>query len=170
MLSDKLLKAMNEQMKAEFYSAHLYLSMAAYCADEDLDGFENFFIAQGEEERFHAMKFYNFINETGGRAVVYGLEDPQADFKSIEDLFATSLDHEKKVTALISAIMDIAQDERNYAAISFLNWFVDEQVEEEDMFSTLLGKVKRFGSGDALYQLDKELAQRVFSPPPAEGE
>jgi len=66
--------------------------------------------------------------------------------------------------------MDIAQDERNYAAISFLNWFVDEQVEEEDMFSTLLGKVKRFGSGDALYQLDKELAQRVFSPPVAEGE
>jgi len=169
-LSDKLLKAMNEQMKAEFYSAHLYLSMAAYCADEDLEGFENFFIAQGEEERFHAMKFYNFINETGGRAVVYGFEDPPADFKSIEDLFATSLDHEKKVTALISAIMDIAQDERNYAAISFLNWFVDEQVEEEDMFSTLLGKVKRFGSGDALYQLDKELAQRVFSPPVAEGE
>lgn len=166
MVSEKLFKALNEQMNFEFDSANIYLAMAAYCASIDLDGFENFFVVQTEEERFHAMKFYNYINEVDGRAIISGYGDPKNEFKSLLDALETALGHEKIVTERIYKLMDIAQEEREYATISVLKWFIDEQVEEMNMFKKLIQKVKMIGDNtNGLMNLDKELAQRTFTPP-----
>jgi ferritin len=169
MLSEKLLKEFNLQIKHEFFSANYYLAMAAYCKDLDLDGFANFFIVQAEEERFHAMKFFNFINELNGRVLITSYDEPKNDFQSLEDVFASALGHEQFVTKRINLLMDIALKEKNYASVSFLNWFIDEQVEEEATMTTILNKIKRIGeTGHGIYMLDSQLAQRVFTPPPAE--
>jgi len=166
MFSEKLLSEFNVQVKHEFYSANFYIAMAAYCKELELDGFANFFIVQAEEERFHAMKFFNFINEIGGRVKITAYDEPQNDFASLEEVFATALKHEQFVTDRINFLMEIAINDKNYACQSFLNWFVDEQVEELSMFTTLLNKLKRIGeNGHAIYMLDAELAARVFTPP-----
>ncbi|OWZ84424.1 ferritin [Natranaerobius trueperi] len=166
MIPEKLLDKLNEQIKHEFYSAHYYLAMAAYCKSEDLDGFANFFMVQAEEERFHAMKFFNFIDEHGETPVITGFEDPKNDFSSLQEVFELSLKHEQHVTKLIHNLMDIAQEERHHASISFLQWFVDEQVEEESSMDNILSKVKRVGNdGSGILMLDQELAQRTFTPP-----
>ncbi len=166
MLSEKLLAKMNEQITHEFYSAHYYLAMAAYFKKEDLDGFANFFTVQAEEERFHAMKFFHYINEHGEEAVITGFKDPKRDFKSVEEIFGLALEHEKLVSGLINDLMNIAQEEKDYPSIGFLQWFVDEQVEEEASMSRLLSLVKRVGEqGHGILMLDKELAGRTFTPP-----
>ncbi|SET70184.1 ferritin [Natronincola peptidivorans] len=169
MMSEKLLKEFNDQLKYEFASANIYLAMAGYCKDQDLDGFANFFIVQAEEERFHAMKFFNFINELGERVEIQGYEDPKNEYASLEEAFTASLNHEKFVTGRINELMDIAVADKNYACINFLNWFIDEQVEEEAMFTSLINKIKRIGENShAIYMLDSELAQRTFTPPAGE--
>lgn len=166
MLSERITSEFNEQIKHEFFSANFYLAMAAYCKDQDLDGFANFFIVQAEEERFHAMKFFNFVNELGGRVRISAYDEPRNDFSSLEEVFTSALDHEKFVTERINLLMDLAINEKNYACQSFLNWFVDEQVEELSMFSTLVNKLKRIGENShAIYMLDTELAARTFTPP-----
>ncbi|MCC5911144.1 MAG: ferritin [Clostridiaceae bacterium] len=169
MMSEKLLKEFNDQLRYEFESANYYLAMAGYCKDQDLEGFANFFLVQAEEERFHAMKFFNFIDETGGRIEISGFGDPQNDFSSLEDVFTAALKHERFVTSRINEMMDIAVQEKNYACVSFLNWFIDEQVEEEATMTGLINKLKRIGENNhAIYMLDNELAQRTFTPPAGE--
>ncbi|SCY64634.1 ferritin [Alkaliphilus peptidifermentans] len=166
MLSENLIRKLNEQVKHEFYSSNYYLAMASYCKELDLDGFANFFIVQAEEERFHAMKLFNFINEIGGRAIISGLDEPQNSFSSLEEVFHSSLKHEEFVTELINQLMDLAITEKNYATVSFLNWFVDEQVEEMAMMNSLLKRVRRIiGNDSAIYMMDDELAKRIFTPP-----
>lgn len=168
MLSEKLLNELNDQHKYEFASANYYLAMAAYCLDEDLDGFANFFKVQADEENFHAMKFFNFINDAGGRIIIQGFDNPKNDFNSLEEVFTAALNHEKFVTKRINDIMEIAIQEKNYACVSFLNWFIDEQVEEEATMTTLLNKIKRVGEKNpAIFMLDAELAKRTFTPPVA---
>ncbi|WP_332650119.1 ferritin [Lysinibacillus sp. 54212] len=166
MLSEKLHKALNEQMNYEFYSAHAYLAMAAYCTDESYDGFANFFLVQAEEERFHAMKFYNFLSDLGYRTTIDGFHSPENDFSSLLDAFEKALQHEKEVTRRIYNLADIALDEREHATMAFLKWFIDEQVEEESTFDTLIAKIKRIeNDSNAIFMLDAELAQRTFTPP-----
>lgn len=169
MLSEKLVKALNEQIGHEFGAANLYLSMAAYCAAEGYPGCSNFFLVQAEEERFHAMKFFHYVDELGARAVISGLPEPQQDFGTIQGAFEAALEHEKRVTGLINSLMDLAEAEKHRPTISFLHWFIDEQVEEEASFNEILDKFKMIGtSGPALYHLDKELGTRVFVPPTPE--
>lgn len=166
MISERLLKELNKQINFEFYSAHIYLAMAAYCAAEDFDGFANFFTVQAEEEKFHAMKFYNYVNEMNGRVVLEGMPDPQNDYKSLLDAFKVSYAHEKIVTSKIYNLTDIATEEREHATISLLKWFIDEQVEEENNFSGIIKKLERIKDDPAsLYMLDTQLAARVFVPP-----
>ncbi len=168
MLSENLVAELNTQIKYEFYSAQLYIAMAAYCDSENLEGFSNFFKVQAEEERFHAMKFYNFLNQMNCRVIIHGLDEPQNNFSSILDIFEKSAEHEKFVTKRIYTLMDIASDEREHATISLLKWFIDEQVEEENTFGSIIQKLKRIGNDSAsLYMLDNELALRVFTPPVA---
>ncbi len=166
MLSKKLLDAINEQIQYEFYSSHLYLAMASYCYSIDFDGFANFFMVQAEEEKFHAMKFFNFVNEMDEKVVLQGIDTPPCDYADITDVYTTTLEHEKMVTSRIYKLMDIAIEEREHATISFLKWFIDEQVEEEATVKGILQKLKR-ANGDVsiMYAIDTEMSNRVFTPP-----
>lgn len=169
MLSKKLLDAINDQLTFELYSSHIYLSMAAYCADEDLDGFANFFKAQAEEEKFHGMKFFDFVVERNERVVLKGFDNPPVEFDSVLDVFKKAYEHEKLVTKRIYNLMDIALEEKEHATISFLKWFIDEQVEEESTFNGLIKKLERIGNDPTgLLNLDAELATRTFTPPATE--
>jgi len=166
MLSDNLLQALNDQMNYEFYSSQTYLSMASYCAAESFDGFANFFEVQAEEEKFHAMKIYRFINTLGKRAIVAGMKDPVTDFDSIRDAFEKGYEHEKEVTRRIYNLSDIAFNEREHATINFLKWFIDEQVEEESLFDNIVHKLRLIEKdSNAIFMLDAEFAKRTFTPP-----
>ena len=166
MLSEKLHAALNAQMNYEFYSAHVYLAMAAYCTDESYDGFANFFLVQAEEERFHAMKFYNYLSDMGYRVTIEGFSNPGNDFASVLDAFERALLHEKEVTRRIYELSDIALEEREHATMAFLKWFIDEQVEEEATFNTLIAKISRIkNDSNGMFMLDAELANRTFTPP-----
>lgn len=166
MISEKLFSALNDQVNYEYYSAHIYLAMQAYCAAEDLPGFENFFKVQIEEERFHASKFFNYIIDMDGKVVIKGMDNPRNEFGSMIDVFKATLSHEKFVTERIYNLMDIATNEKEHATTSFLKWFIDEQTEEEKTVSTILKRLERIDNDSAaLYMLDNELSQRVFTPP-----
>lgn len=169
MISKKLQNVINEQINKEFYSEYLYLSMAAYLEDKGLSGLANFMIVQAEEERFHAMKFFDYVNERGGRVILEEIKKPKIEFNSALDVFQKSLDHEEFVTKSINELMDVAIEENDHAAKSFLNWYVDEQVEEEDTFGDLVNRLTLIGGeGNGLINLDKELSTRTFTPPTKE--
>lgn len=166
MVSKKIQDAFNEQINKELYSEYLYLSMASYFSSEGLDGFENFFLVQVEEERFHAMKMYRFLSERGGRVHLKAIATPKTEFNSPLEVFELAYKHEQFVTKLINDLMDIAIEEKDHATKSFLNWFVDEQVEEEASMETILNKLKLIdGKGHGMLMLDKDLATKVFNPP-----
>ncbi len=166
MISKKLEEAINYQINRELYSEYYYLSMASYFNSVGLSGFENFFLIQVEEERFHAMKLYRFLNEKGGRVNLQAIEAPKTEFNSALEVFELAYDHEKLVSKLINDLMDLAIKENDHAAKNHLNWFVEEQVEEEASMETTLSKLKLIGGeGHGLLMLDNELAQRVFTPP-----
>ncbi|MBT5016585.1 ferritin [Candidatus Peregrinibacteria bacterium] len=162
--------ALNKQINAEIYSAYLYLAMGAYFDGLGLDGFASWMKVQYEEEMFHAMKFYGFVYERGGTVTMEAIEKPGADFKSVLHVFEETLEHEKHVTSLINGLYDLAVKEKDYAFQSLLNWFIDEQVEEEDSAQKIIDKIKLAGEkGPGVYMLDQELGTRVFTPP-AKGE
>ncbi|RKL66063.1 ferritin [Salipaludibacillus neizhouensis] len=164
MISKDLVKGLNDQMNYEFYSAHVYLATAAYCSNESFDGFASFFLTQAEEERFHAMKFYHFINDMGEKAEVASLPTPNNTFSSILETFEKSLEHEKEVTKQIYKLSDLALDQREHATMTFLNWFVEEQVEEEATFDNLIQKLKRINDdSNAFFMLEDELGKRKFT-------
>ena len=169
MLNKKLEDAINEQITAELYSAYLYLSMAAYFSAMNLSGFENWMKVQTQEELFHGMKFYTYVNEKGGRVVMEAIEKPDIDWANPASVFEHIYKHEQKVTALINSLMDLAIQENDHATNIFLQWFVTEQVEEEASASDILEKLKMIGNNsNALLMLDKELGARVFTAPPTE--
>jgi len=166
MISKKLEDAINYQINRELFSEYYYLSMASYFSSIGLSGFENFFLIQVEEERFHAMKMYKFLNEKGGKVTLQAIEEPTTEFKSPLEVFELAYTHEKLVSKLINELMDLAIKENDHAAKNHLNWFVDEQVEEEDSMDTIVNKLKLIdGEGYGLLMLDKELGQRTFTPP-----
>ncbi len=168
MISKKMEKALNGQLNAELYSAYLYLSMAAYFESADLAGFANWMRVQVQEERFHAMKFYDYIIERGGRVTLGPIEAPPSDWDSPLAVFEATLTHEQKVTGLINDLMDLAREEKDNASEIFLQWFVNEQVEEEDNAGKVLGQLKLIkDSPQALFMMDREMGQRVFTPPAA---
>ncbi len=166
MLSDNLLKNLNDQVNFEFYSSYTYLAMAAYAESVDLSGIANFFRVQAQEELFHAMKLYEYIFQKNGVVELDKIDKPEGKYESIIDVFETGYKHEQLVTSRIYKLADIASEEKEHATISLLRWFIDEQVEEENTFNTLLKKIKRAEDNPAaLYMLDEELATRVFTPP-----
>jgi ferritin len=161
MLSKTLQDAMNEQIKNELYSAYLYLSMSAYCEAANLPGFAHWMRMQAQEEEAHAMKFYQFIHDRGGRVVLQAIDQPPVEFPSPLAVFEQTLEHEQKVTAMIHDLYTLAVEEKDYASQAFLQWFVTEQVEEEDSASQILETLKMIGDkGHALLMLDRELGSR----------
>ncbi len=166
MINSKMENAFNDQIAAEFYSAHLYLSMASYLESIDLSGFANWMRVQYQEEVAHGMKIFEYIIERDGRALVKPFDGPPSEWKSPLDVFESSYKHEQKVTGLINNLMEIAQSEKDHAAQIFLQWFVNEQVEEEASAKTIIQQLKLLGDSKAgLFQIDRELGQRVFTPP-----
>jgi ferritin len=160
-LSKKLEAALNEQIKEEMASAYIYLSMAAYFESANLEGFAHWMKAQSNEELEHAMKFYEYINDRGGRVVFQALEQPPTDFEGPVDAFEQTLAHEQYITGRIHKLYDQAAEENDYASQGILQWFVDEQVEEEKTASAILETLKMIGDkGQALFMMDRQLAAR----------
>jgi len=171
MINEKMTQALNEQINAELYSAYLYLSMAAYFESVNLPGFANWMRAQTQEESMHAIKIYDFVNERGGRVILEAIEQPPVEWKTPLAVFEAACKHEQKVTGLINELVNLAIEEKDHATNAFLQWFINEQVEEEKNAGDIVGRLKLIeGSPQALYMVDKEMAQRVFVlPQPAEG-
>ncbi|MCI9171745.1 ferritin [uncultured Duncaniella sp.] len=168
MMNPKIQDAINEQINAEMYSAYLYLSMAQYFEAEGLAGFANWFKIQFQEEQAHATIFMNYINQRGGRVLLKAIEAVPTEWESPMAAFVNTLEHEKKVTALINNLYTMALEEQDYATRDRLTWFVNEQVEEEDNCRTLIDKLRMIGdNGMGLYMLNTELAARNYTAPSA---
>ena len=166
MISRNLQAALNEQINAEFYSAYLYLSMSAYFDTINYGGFANWMRVQFQEEQFHAMKMFDYITERGGKVVLAAIDAPPVRWDGPVAVFQVTLEHERMVTKRINDLVYLARDERDNAVEVFLQWFVSEQVEEEDTAETILGQLKiAESSPHALLMLDREMAARVFNPP-----
>lgn len=161
MLSKKMLEALNKQLNAEYASGYLYLSMAAYFEAATLKGFANWMRLQAKEEEEHAMKFFDYINDRGGRVTLLPIPAPPKDYSSVLAVMEETLKHEQKVTSLIHALVNQAIEEKDHATHIFLHWFVDEQVEEEAHASEIVEKLKMIReSAGGLLMLDKELGKR----------
>ncbi|HHT28646.1 MAG TPA: ferritin [Firmicutes bacterium] len=161
MLTDKMYAALNDQIKHELYSAYLYLSMATYYADQNLDGFAHWMEVQAQEEVEHAMKIYKYIQERGNRVILQQIDAPTTEFENPTAPFAAALKHEQYVTSLINNLYTLATEENDYATQVFLQWFVTEQVEEEDNVGKALHLVEQLSGAPAgLILADKQLGKR----------
>ena len=166
MLSKQMEEAINKQINAEIYSSYLYLSMCAYFESIGLAGSASWMRQQAQEEMFHGMKMFDYVNERGGRVVLQAIEQPQTEWTSAFDVFENVLSHERKVTGLINDLVNLALDERDHATNIFLQWFVSEQVEEEASAGDIVDKLKLIGNdANGLFMLDRELGQRQFTWP-----
>lgn len=166
MLSEKMQAALNEQINAELWSGYLYLSMAMQFENSGMAGVANWFRIQFKEEQAHAEIFMNYINQRGGRVVLRAIPEVPVDWANPLEAFRATLDHERKVTAMINNLYAIAETEHDYATRDRLTWFVSEQVEEEETAQQLIDKFTLIGNdGMGLYMLDQELASRVYNAP-----
>ena len=165
-MNEKMVNAFNEQINKEFYSEFLYLAMKGYFAELNLQGFVNWFDVQVQEERAHAYGMFDYVIERGGCVTLEAIEKPETNWTSPLDVFKAVLKHEEYVTSRINALMDVAEDVRDRAAISFLDWYLKEQVEEEDSVGSVLATLRLIGDDKkALLMLDKDLATRIFTAP-----
>lgn len=161
MLSKKMEEALNAQINAEFWSAYLYLSMSAYFAADGKPGFANWFKVQFDEEQEHALKLFNYVIERSGTVDLKPITKVAHKWKSPLDAFEDTLKHEKEVTAMINNLVTLARSENDYATESMLQWFVDEQVEEESTAQSYIDALKMIkDNGFGIYTLDKELQGR----------
>jgi ferritin len=171
MLKKEVEQALNEQLNAELYSSYLYLSMASYFESINMAGFANWMKVQAQEELGHGMKFYDYIVERGGRVMLKPIEGPQTEWKSAFSAFEHVYKHEQKVTGLIDGLVELSIKEKDHATNSFLQWFVDEQVEEESSADAIVQRLKRAAdSPGGLFMLDNELGKRVAAPAQSSGE
>ena len=166
MLKTSLSNVLSEQVNAEYYSAYLYLTMSSYADRAGFKGIANWFFVQAQEEMAHGTHIYQHLLERGATPTFADIQVPQTEFKSIEEAFAKTLSHEQHVTELINNIASIALRENDHATYNFILWYVNEQIEEEATADELLTKVRHIGNNTAmLYNLDTELAARVFTNP-----
>ena len=158
----KIVEALNKQMNKEFFSAYSYLASAAYFEEQELGGFANFFHIQAKEELVHALKIFEFIHRIGGEAVLMPIAAPKASFKSPLDAFEQGLRNERDLADDINNLLSLATDERHGAARVFMFWFVNEQVEEEALFTRCIKRIGLVGKdGQGILLLDKEFAERL---------
>jgi ferritin len=168
MLSGNLSAALNAHLNKELYSAHLYLNMSSAAAAMGFKGTANWFMVQYREEMVHFMKFYSYLNSQGEQAMVGEMTAPPSSFTSLLDLFERTLVHEQAITGWINDLTELAVTEKDHATRIFLQWFITEQIEEEENDREIIAKLKLIGdNGYGLLMLDNELATRVFTPPPA---
>jgi len=158
MLNKKIEKALNDQVKIEASSSQDYLGMASWAENHGYTGTATFLYQHSDEERQHMLKLIRFINDRGGQAVIPRLEQPGKDFKNLQGIFKSLLDHEEKVTQEINNVVDICLKEKDYTTHNFMQWYVAEQIEEETLARTLMDKLKLAGNDNgALYLFDRDL-------------
>ncbi len=175
MLDLEMEKALNEQINAEIYSGYLYLSMASEFASRGLDGFENWMRGQFVEELNHAMRLYEYVDSRGGRVKLQEIERPKGEWGSPLEVFKDVYEHEQKVTEMIADLVDLADEKNDLPTIQMLQWFIEEQVEEEESAEEIVEKLEMIGEDySGLMMLDKELGQRpvgsIFPIKPQENE
>jgi ferritin len=165
MIQPKVEKALNKHLAVEAKASNMYLAMASWCESQGYEGCAQYLYLQAEEERNdHFMKIFAFINERGGHAQVPALKTPKHEFQSLEELFTMSSDEEKHVTQEIYALVDLAQQEKDFGTFNFLQWFVEEQIEEEATAQRILDKIRLIGNIDqADYLIDKALQKMAIA-------
>ena len=165
-MSRELFKAINDQINAELWSAYLYLSMSMDCEAKGYKGIANWFYVQFQEEQDHARIFMNYLNSRDEKVVLLPIAEVQTEWDSVLDMYKDTLNHEKKVTAMINNIAAIAEQDRDYASINRITWFIDEQVEEEEAAREMITTFEAVeGNKYGMYMIDKELAARTYVAP-----
>lgn len=160
-----MIHALNDQVNKELFSAYFYLAMQAYFSSINLDGFANFFRVQVQEERDHALGFFNYLSKIGGKVTFAEIQKPQSEFSSPQEVFELTLKHEQFITQSIYSLMDTAREVKDHTTAIFLQWFITEQAEEEENMTRVLNKLKLIkGDGAGLFMIDSELAQRLYVP------
>jgi ferritin len=160
MASKKMIDMLNAQLNFEYFSANIYLQMAGWAAKNGMEGCTKFLLRQAEEEREHMQRFFDYVVEMGEMPIVGALDCPATEYSSIKDIFETSLAHEKIVTSRIHEIAGLAHDEKDFVTMSFIQWFIEEQREEEENFNGIMDKLNLIGEGESksLYFFDKEIS------------
>lgn len=170
MISETITNALNEQLKWEMYSANLYLAMSAYFQDNGLPGFANWMRVQYQEETDHALKFYDFVLSRGGLAKLSAIDQPPASWENALEVFSVAAKHEAEVTRRINELVHLAKSEHDFATDIFLQWFVTEQIEEEDNVKNIIDRLRLVNSeGQGLLMLDAEAAARTYTQSAANG-
>ena len=165
-MNEKIASLLNDQINKELYSAYLYLDMANFYDDLDLDGYANYYMIQTQEERDHALLFLEYMQNNGLKVTLEAIAKPDKEFSNVLDPLNIAAEHERYVTALINNIYHEAHQAKDYRTMKFLDWFVDEQMEEEDNADKMISRYKLFGQDPkGLYLLDQEYAARVYTAP-----
>ena len=165
-MNDKIASLLNQQINKEFYSAYLYLDMSNFYDDMDLDGYANYYMVQAQEERDHALLFLKYMQSIGLKVTLEAIDKPDKVFSSVLDPLEIAAEHERYVSSLINDIYHEYHEAHDYRTLKFLDWFVDEQREEEDSADSMVSRYKLFGQDPrGLYLLDQEYAGRVYAPP-----
>ena len=165
-MNEKVAALLNDQINKEFYSAYLYLDMSNYYDELDLDGYANYYMVQAQEERDHALLFMKYMQSIGLKVTLEAIEKPDKTFTSVLDPLVIAAEHERYVTELINNIYHEAHQDKDYRTLKFLDWFVDEQREEEESADSMVNRYNLFGSDPrGLYLLDQEYAARTYAPP-----
>lgn len=166
MFTEKMQDALNKHLNYELCSSYLYLAMSAWFETQGLSGFAHWMKIQTQEELVHVQKFISFIHDRDGRVVLYTIDAPKKDWSSTLNAFQEALEHERSVTARINKLVDLTQEDSDHATGTFLQWFINEQVEEEGSVKKIVDELKLVGdSGQALFIMNRELAQRTFNLP-----
>ncbi len=164
MLSKKMQEALNSQINAEYYSSYLYLSMAAFCEKIDLKGFGHWFRIQSQEEMLHVMKFFEYVLDRDGEVALTTIDAPGTQWESPLAVFEAALAHERHITGRIGKLVELAASENDYVTHALLQWFLNEQIEEEATAQTIVKQLKLAGdTAAALFMIDRELGQRTLT-------
>ena len=165
-MNENVARLLNEQINKELYSAYLYLDIANFYDAMDLDGYANYYMIQAQEERDHALLFMKYMQVNGLKVTLEAIGKPDKTFETVLDSLEVAAEHERYVTALINAIYHEAHQAKDYRTMKFLDWFVDEQMEEEENADSMISRYKLFGQDPrGLYLLDQEYAARVYTAP-----
>ncbi|MCB9295416.1 MAG: ferritin [Lewinellaceae bacterium] len=171
MISKKMVKALNEQIALEGYASYLYLSMASWCDKEGMEGCARFMHRQSEEERMHMLKIFHYLSEVDAHALTPAIKQPPLEFESVKSIFEEVYKHEQKVTASIGKLVKLSYEENDFTTLEFLQWYVEEQREEEALMRTILDKIKIIGDGpSSLYYIDQEIEKINVRAAAAEAE
>ncbi|MCB0618993.1 MAG: ferritin [Saprospiraceae bacterium] len=171
MISKRMEEALNEQIKLEGFASYLYLSMASWCDREGLEGCTQFMHRQSEEERAHMLRIFHYLNEMGGHALTPEIKQPPHEWPTVQQMFKDVYAHEQKVTAAIHKLVQMSYEEHDHTTLNFLQWYVEEQREEETLMRTILDRINLIGDGpQSLYFIDKEIQGINNSAAKAEAE